>query len=226
MNHDLIKFIREWKQWVDKGATDHPVFFRECGLCSMVTAWGLAYEIEKGRRRLLEEAFYAELEKQSFNDQRYPFGGYSRYMNEQKNRTAHTNPYRLAFVENFLATYGQPEIAIREDGWGDTRLTTRYEVRAAIERAITKLTQLSLTIYEPDPFNQLSEPAAAKFLSEVAYKIHLVAKEAWVDVAEIASGYANRESPPEMPDDEAIAEYLAEIEVAAEKYEEEIKIGE
>lgn len=68
-------------------------------------------------------------------------------------------------------------VIIKEQGWGDTVLTTRSSSRDAVDAAIAELESIKRACYEPDIFDIKAEPEAARDYADLAERAFAAGRE-------------------------------------------------
>ncbi|HEX8894418.1 MAG TPA: hypothetical protein VF783_13900 [Terriglobales bacterium] len=98
MSDHLKAFLRDWIDWVDAGATDHPAFDRHRGLCTTLSRWmhqrGMPYPETSDLRLELKWAFSVD-----GLDTSYPFGE-ERYNEFRDRDEQHLDSRRIAWVRS------------------------------------------------------------------------------------------------------------------------------
>lgn len=98
---ELARFAKDYLVWVGEVAPLESNFTPSSGLCFNLESWSLGSTVDifelssclKGLLRLI------------YHNAAYPFGGELRFDEEGVERTAHTNPMRLAFCK-YIADSG------------------------------------------------------------------------------------------------------------------------
>ena len=105
----ILEALRGYRDWLEAGAPEHPVFNRHWGLCASVGKYALV-----SKRRIASfsdaSAWYGKVRTKFEGmfvleglDRDYPFGGPDLYFRETRNDTCHLNPLRRAWVYAAIA---------------------------------------------------------------------------------------------------------------------------
>lgn len=87
-------FLRDWLDWVERGAPNGEPYWRNVGLCQAAASYGHGFTLIDDLVEFFECCGYSFL---------YPFNEGRSFLVETAAGTIHLNPRRLAFVREYAA---------------------------------------------------------------------------------------------------------------------------